>query len=119
MNEIQIQIIQLQALHGPLKGCKRAVIAVSLNPQLRGDKQLFAGDAAPLDPSTNSGLVEVRGGRIDQAIAGINRVNHALLTGCGVRNLEHAKAKQRHCNSIVQCYLLHEALHVQSRAADR
>jgi hypothetical protein len=32
MNEVQVQISQLQALHGPLKGRECALIAVFLNP---------------------------------------------------------------------------------------
>jgi hypothetical protein len=80
MNEVQVQIVELQALQGPLKGCRCVSIAMSLNPQFRGDKQLVAGASAPLDPSTNGGLVETGRGWVNQTIAGVNGVNHALLT---------------------------------------
>ena len=47
MNEIEIEIVQLQSLQGPLKGCQGVVIAVSLDPELGGDEQFFPGDSAP------------------------------------------------------------------------
>src|ERR1051325_5455673 len=115
MNEIQVHIVQLQALQGPLKRCQRAFIAVLLNPQFRGDKQLFSGDSAPLDPATNGGFVEIGRGRVDQAITRGNGVDHALFTCCRIGDLEHAKAEQGHCDAIVQCYLLHEPLPVPGR----
>src|SRR5437667_471954 len=83
-------------------------ITISLNPQFRGDKQLFSGESAPLDPSTNRGLVEIGRGSVNQAIACVNGINHALFTCGRIGNLEHAKAKKGHCDSVVQCALLHE-----------
>ena len=113
MDEVQVQIVELKALHGALKGRQRAVVAVFLNPQFRGDNSSLAGDAAPLDPSTNGGLVEIGRGRVNQAITRVNGVDHTLFAcGC-IGDLEYAEAKKGHCNAIVQCHLLHEGLQVR------
>src|ERR1700733_4772304 len=117
VNEIQVQVIQLQTLHGSLKGGSRPFIALSLNPQLCGDKELLPGDAAPPDPSTHGRLVEIRRGRVDQAIANVDRVDYALFAYRRIGNLEHAEPQDGHHDAIVECDLLHDPLYVP-RSAD-
>ncbi|MNC72162.1 hypothetical protein D3C75_1231800 [compost metagenome] len=59
MNQIQIQIIQLQAFQRSGKSSMGALITGILNPELRRDEQFFSRHAAPLDRSANRLLIEI------------------------------------------------------------
>ena len=59
VNQIQIQIIHTQPLHGCLRRLPRFRIAGILHPQLCGDKQFFTGNAAFLQSGTYRLLAKV------------------------------------------------------------
>jgi len=65
-------------------------------------KRLFAWDAAPLDPFADGLLVPVRRGRVDQAVADLDRVLNASCALLQVGHLEDAEAQHRHLHAVVQ-----------------
>ena len=67
-------------------------ISLVLNPQLRGNKQLFTGDAAFADGRTHGRLIEIGGSGINQSIAGAQCVGDRLFAQGRVRNLKDTKA---------------------------
>jgi hypothetical protein len=62
------------------------------------------------DAVADGRLVHVRGGRVDQAVAGVDGVDHAAFAFGRIGDLEHAKAQHGHDDSIVQGDMLHGVL---------
>ena len=76
VDEVQVQVIQLQLLHGFLEGLFRLLRAVVGVPDLGGDKQVLAADIARVNGlvqrSTQGPLVLVQRRRIKVAVAQVN-----------------------------------------------
>ena len=107
MNQIQVNVIQLQALQGIFKGFSCALVALALNPKFGRDEQFFSGHAAAFDAFANRFFVHVRSGRIDVGIANFNRIDHASFAFGWIGDLKNAEAKNGDFNAIVQFYSLH------------
>ena len=67
----------------------------------RGDEQFLPGDAALRDRVAHGFLVAVRGGGIDQPVAGLERVADGCL-GLFRADLEDAEAEDRHVDAVVE-----------------
>lgn len=103
MDEIQIYIIQLQAIEGVIKGFECVFVAIALNPKFGRDEQLFPGNAALLDAPANRFFVHIRSGSVDMGIASFNRIDHAAFAFGRVGDLKNAKAEDRDFNAIGGC----------------
>jgi hypothetical protein len=70
VDQVEVEVVEAETLERGLEGATRGVLALILNPQLRRDEQLVAGDPARLDCPTDSLFVQVRGGGVERAIPG-------------------------------------------------
>jgi hypothetical protein len=77
-----------------------------LDPQLRGDEQLIAGDPAGGDGPADSFLVPVGGCGIEVAVAGGEGFANGLLSVFR-RDLIGAEAEDRHLDAVVEGDRLH------------
>jgi hypothetical protein len=56
----------------------------------------------PLDALADGFFVLVRRGRIDQAVAGLDRVVNAAFALGQIAHLEHSEAEDRHLHAVVE-----------------
>src|SRR5690606_2801597 len=84
-----------------LTGALRLVVTLPVVPDLGRDVQLLAGYAGLGDRLADALLVAVERGRVDAAIAGLDRLPDRLTDLVG-RHLEHAEAELRDAGSVVQ-----------------
>lgn len=94
MDQIQIDVLEPQALKASVEGVERLIVAVVIVPQLGGHEHLAAVELAARDGLADSLLVPVGGSGVDRA------VTHLEGGGDGVRgvllwNLEDTKAELR------------------------
>jgi hypothetical protein len=86
VDEIKVEVIQPQLVHGALEGSFGTFIAGVLHPKLGCNKQLFAINSALLDGLSHGLLVPVGGGGIEQAVSGLDGIdNSRRLVRLGVR----------------------------------
>src|SRR3954471_476851 len=78
-----------------------AVLSCVGDPELGGDEQLVARDAAGGDGAADRCLVLVGGGGVDVPVAGGEGVGDGLLGLLG-RDLVDAEAQDRHLNAVVE-----------------
>lgn len=108
VHQVQVEVVQTQPGQ---RGLERALGVVLggcvLDPQLGGDEQILAGDAAGLDGATDGFFVVVGGGSVQQAIAGGESVGDGALGVLG-GDLVDAEAEQRHRDAVVEGGGLHE-----------
>jgi hypothetical protein len=110
MDEIQVNVIQLQALQGPFKGFEGTFIALALDPEFCGDKQFFSGYAALFDPPAYCFFVHVRSGGVNVGVSRLNGIHHASFTFGRISDLKNAETENGDFNAIVQFYSLHHFL---------
>ena len=67
-DQIQIQITNIQLLHGLLKISHGGIIALVGVPYLAGDKKLLSGDAALPDPPAHAYLVLIKCGSVNVTV---------------------------------------------------
>ena len=101
MNEVQIQIVKPQMLHGALKSPLGTLIAGVRDPQLCGDKQFLSGNSAAPDRFADRFLVSIGGSRVDQPIACMNGLHNGLFARFGIRHTEYTVADLRHGDSVI------------------
>ena len=107
VDQVQVEVIHLQALQRLVDCLRRLVVAGVLHPQLAGDEQVAARDAAILDAGADRRFVLVRRGRIDQAVAGANGVDDGAGAFSRVGDLENTEAEYRHDEAVVECNVFH------------
>ncbi|MNI41446.1 hypothetical protein D3C73_956990 [compost metagenome] len=108
MDEIEIHIIKLQTIQGALELRLGSLVAGVLQPELGGDKELAAPDAALPDPVPDLGLILIGGGGIDQPIAGVYGLDDGTLALCRLRHLEDSKAQQGHLYTVIESDCVHD-----------
>jgi len=118
VNQVQIQVVQLQPLHRALEGRFGAFEAGVLDPQLGGDKQIFAGHAAAFDRVADGHFVAIRRRGVNQPIARADSVDDASFALLGIRNLKHAEPQKRHFHAVVQGYYWDSHCHTPVRKPD-
>ena len=101
VDEVQVEVVQAEALQGLVELALGGVLAGVLDPHLGGDEQLVARDAALGDRAADGFLVAVGGGGVDRPVAGGERVGDDLL-GLLVGDLEDAEAEDRHLDAVVE-----------------
>ena len=74
MDQVQVHVVDAQALERLVEGPSGVGRALRVVPQLRGDEHLAPVQARCRDRLADLGLVAVRRGRVDQAVAGLQRV---------------------------------------------
>ena len=109
MDQIQVKVVQLQQTQRFVDGFLCAFKARVLHPQLGGDKQIFTRHARVAQPFAHSLFVFVRGRRVNQTVASLDRVNDAALALLRIRNLEDPKTQHGHLVTVVQCDVFHES----------
>src|SRR5207237_585061 len=82
MDQVEVAVLHPEAAERLLDGLPLPLVAGVLHPQLRR-----------ADSSADRLLVEVRSGRVDQAVAGSDRVEHAAFAFLRIRNLKDAAAQ--------------------------
>jgi len=107
VDQVQIEIVELQPLQRLVDRQPGRFVTGFLNPQFAGDEKLLPGDAALFEGIADGRLVEIGCGRIDQAVARTDRIEHAALALGGVGYLEDAKAEHRHPESVIERDIVH------------
>ena len=102
VNQVQVQVVQLQACQRLVDGLLGALVTRVLHPQLGRDEQVCAGHAAVANASTDRRFVGVRGSGVDEAIAGLDGVHHAARALLRIRDLENTKSQHRHLDAVIQ-----------------
>jgi hypothetical protein len=102
VHEIQIDVVELQPLSRPFERGRGLLVAGVGDPELRGDEDLVAGDAALPDGVPDRGFAAVGRGGVDQPIADVQRFGDASLALIQVGDLVHAEAERRHLDAVVQ-----------------
>ena len=101
MDQVEVEVVEAEALQRGVERLRGVLLARVLHPQLGGDEQLLAGDAAGGDGATDGSLVAVGGGGVEVAVAGRQGVSDGLL-GLVSWDLEDAEAEDRHLDAIVE-----------------
>jgi len=65
VDEVEVDVIEAEAVQRSLEGSLGGVVAGVLHPQLGGDEQVVAGDAALGDGAPDRLLVLIGGGGVD------------------------------------------------------
>src|SRR3954447_3157934 len=100
VDQVQVDVVQPEPLQRGVEGAP-GVLARCLDPQLGGDKELFARDAAGGDGAADGVLVGVGGGGVDVPVAGGQGVADGLLGLLG-GDLVDAEAEDRHLHTVVE-----------------
>jgi hypothetical protein len=101
VDQVQVEVVEAKAGQRLLEGSLGAVLAAVLDPQLGGDKQLLARDAAGGDGPADGLLVLVGLGGVEVAVADGEGVGDGLLGLVG-RDLEDAEPEDWHLDAIVE-----------------
>jgi hypothetical protein len=97
----QVDPVDAELAGALVKAVQRLVVAVVTDPDLRLDEHLVAGQARVIDGLADFAFVAVRGGGIDEPVAGRERRGHGLR-GDVRRCLEHPEAERGHLDAVVQ-----------------
>ena len=92
VDEVQVHVVQAQALQGLVHGLQGGLVALVVVPQLGGDEQLLARDAAAGDRAPHTFLVAVDLGGVDVAVADLQGLAHHVFGNIRV-HLPHAEAE--------------------------
>ena len=101
VDQVQIQVVQAQPVHGGLEPPLGPLTACIGDPQLGGDEQLLPGEAALPHRLAHRLLVAVGGRRVDEAVAHVDGVPHRPLTLGRVLDLIGAEAQLGHFHAVI------------------
>jgi hypothetical protein len=101
VDEVQVEVVEAEALQRCVEGFLRGLFAGVLDPQFGRDEQFVAQDATLGDRAADLLLVEVGGGGVEQPVASRECVGDGLLGLLG-RDLVDAEADDRHLDAVVQ-----------------
>src|SRR6185369_9813518 len=107
MNEVEVKIVEVKTLHRAVESSFCFLETGIRDPQLCRHEELITRYAARLDCVTDRLLVSVRGRRIYEAVAYVDRVTNAPLTLRQVVDLENPKTENRHRHPVIQYNLFH------------
>ncbi len=107
VHQVQVDVVESELGQGCLQGAAGVVLGGGvLDPELGGDEQVLAGDAAVLDRVADGVLVAVGGGGVQQPVAGGEGIGDGLLGLVG-GDLVDAEAEDGHPDAVVQGDVLH------------
>jgi hypothetical protein len=101
VDEIQVQVVEAEALQRRLERAPGAGFAGVLDPELGRDEKLLARDARGADRAADRFLVLVGRGGVDVPVAGGERLADGAL-GLLRRDLVDAEAEDRDLDAVVQ-----------------
>jgi hypothetical protein len=101
VNQVEVKVIQSEKLQRSFERLRSVFLTGVLDPELGGDEQLLAADAAALDGASDGFLVGVGRGGVDQAVPCGPGIGDDLLGLLG-RYAEDAEAEQRHLDAVIQ-----------------
>ena len=107
MQQHHVDIIKPQLFKRLFQRALRVRRLEGLEPQLGRDEQLAAIHAARLNGRAHGFLVAVGLRRVDQPVAGFDRLDHAGRTFGGIGQLEHAVAQRGHDDAVVERKCFH------------
>ena len=107
VDEVEVYVVKAQFVQRGLERGPGALIAGVLYPQLGGDEQLLAGNAAFADGRAHGLLIEVGGSGVDEAIAHLQRLADRALAHSGFRHLKNAETLQGHLHAVAQSDIFH------------
>jgi hypothetical protein len=92
VDQIQVDVVEAEPLQRSLEAAPCLHLAGVLCPELGRDEQLLARNATRGDRPADGLLVAIRGGGVERAVAGPERLRDDLFGLLG-RNLEDAEAE--------------------------
>jgi hypothetical protein len=101
VDQVQVEDVEAQADQRLGEGSLGAVLAAVVDPQLGGDKQFVATDAAGGDGPADGLFVVVGLGGVEVAVAGGEGVGGGLLGLVG-GDLEDPEPQDRHLDAVVE-----------------
>jgi hypothetical protein len=101
VDQVEVDAVEAEPLEAAVEGGQGGVVALLGVPQLGGDEDLVAGQPGGGDGGAHTGLVAVRGGGVDVAVAGLERLLDHLLRLLR-RHLEDAEAQLRDLHAVMQ-----------------
>ena len=106
VQQVEVEIVEPEQAHRAVEGAQGVVVLVVLHPELGGDEEFVALDAAVADGQAHLALVKVGGRRVDEAVARFEGFAHDAFCFLG-GHLEHAEAHGRHENAVVEFHVFH------------
>ena len=107
VNQVKVEVIELQPIERALEGEPGFVEAGVGQPQLGGDKNFFAGNAAFGNRPPYRFFVAVGRRRVDEPVADAQRLRDGRLAGSRIIHLIDAEAQHGHRDAVVQRSELH------------
>jgi hypothetical protein len=100
VDQVEVDVLGAQSPQAALEPRPCPVAPVVAVPHLRRHEHLFACEAAACNRVRDAGLVVVRGGCVDRAVARIERLQDRVGGLLG-RDLEHAESELRDPVAVV------------------
>lgn len=105
VDEQQIHVVHAEPFQGTFHPFACAVVASVGDPQLGGDEDLVSCHAAAAYGGPYRTLVAVGGGRVDETVAGLDRLGHRVLAYDRIGHAEHPVADAWYAVPVVQCQI--------------
>ena len=102
VDQVQVQVIEAQVVHGAVKSLQGALIALVGIPDLAGDKHLFPVHAALPEGFPNPGLVPISPRRIDMPVAGFQGPLHGPFHLPAFFSLVNPQPEVGHLHPVIQ-----------------
>jgi hypothetical protein len=96
VDQVEIDVVETQAGEAALAGRQRVVVALLVVPQLGGDEELVARDAACSDRSADAVLVAVHRGGVDATVPDLETPGDLMLDFGTRLGPERAEPEARH-----------------------
>ena len=100
MDQVEVEIIELQAFERLGESPLRALVPGVLHPEFCRDEKFLAGYAAPPDRPAHGPLVEIGRSGVDRTVTRRNRIAYALFAD-RLPDLIDAETQNRHFDAVV------------------
>ena len=97
VHEVEVDLVHAEAAQAPLDLGRRVV---ATGEELRGDEHVLTRDSALTQRLADAGLVAVGLGRVDVAVAGLERPAHRVLAFRAILDLPDTEAEHRHLGAV-------------------
>ena len=106
MDQVEVEIIELQAFERLGESPLRALVPGILHPEFRRDEKFLAGYAAPPDRPAHGPLIEIGRSGVDRTVTRRNRIAYTLFAD-RLFDLIDTETQNRHFDAVVQNSMLH------------